>query len=258
MLTTVPVGGRPTALAHRTGPMWAGALAHGRSHRGGTLTLVTPRPVSLGRSGVLRLRRAAAVHGPGLRHARHVRAQRRRRRPAARARPRAQRSRRRPTAAGRTRSGCARDPLLGRHAVRAGDFRRAIERCSASGSPGSRLLRGHRRRRGLRKLRPTATSRAGSSPTTRRDGRLPPHRARPRVPLRADRARLRRASPAGTPDHDTGSTGSRHRALPDRPRRPPRSVSPATPSSASGHTPPSRTEIPTRSSGDPCHRRRPP
>ena len=125
-------------------------------------------PIQLGRSGVLRHRRTAPVHGVGVRHAGHLRARRGSRRTTAGPGPRARtpgRDRRRHDVCLPAPSG---DPLLRRAAAASTRFP-PRDRASFPGRLSrQRLLRARRRRRGMRAGAPRAAiCPAGSGPTMR-------------------------------------------------------------------------------------------
>ena len=130
----------------------------------------------------------------------------------------------------------------------------AIERLFRVGSPGSSALRRHRRRRRLRpapaQLRPLARDRhRRRAPAPSSFHLTAPD---PEFLFKLTEQAFSAPIPPGTPDHETGSHAvPGHRARTGSPRSArPRSGSSATRSSASGHTPPSRPATPTRSSGD--------
>ena len=100
--------------------------------------------------------------------------------------------------------------------LRAGDFRRAIERLFRVQSPGACYFDGHRRRRRLRpSTRPLRPLPRDRHRRRHRHRRLPPHRARSRFPVQADPVRLRGTDPArNARPRNRLSTRARHRAVP--------------------------------------------
>ena len=147
VVSTVAVGGAPTSLTFNGGRLWAGVPAVSGTHRGGTLVIVTPGPLTSSqisgdeRPCVLHDREQSAVHRADL--GRAVTFQQSTAPAGCGSSPTLLfRSRRRPTAAGPSRSGPSGDPLLRRSAAACRDFRRGVERLFRDGSQGTSVYAG--------------------------------------------------------------------------------------------------------------------
>ena len=170
------------------------------------LHFVRPDDARLGRPGVLQRRQQPAVHRAGLRLARHLPAEPRRRRSAARSRPRAVdpgSGRRRPTYAFRIRPGIR---YSDGQPLRASDFRRGIERLFRVGSPGGSLYAGLVGAAACAR-RPASCDLSRGIVTDDAAGTVTFHLTAPdpEFLFKLTEFAFSAPIPPGTPDHETGS-----------------------------------------------------
>ena len=224
---SVAVGGAPTSLASSGQRLWVGVAAAGGSHRGGTLVIVTPgaltsstpvdpdsvdpafytSPTTRSSSGWPTTRSSPSSRAPARTGCGSC--------PTSRCLdPGADRRRqdlRVPDPSG--------DPLLGRPAAARrrlpprdrAPVPRRISQGARSTATSSAPPRAPQRPRSCDLSRGIVTDDAG------RHGHLPPHRARPRVPVQTDRVRLLGAGPArDAGPRDRLAHRARHRPVPDR------------------------------------------
>ena len=231
-VASLTVGGSPTSLITGRGRLWVAVAAEGGGHRGGTLTIATTDTLDTSAPATstsidpaffyYRLQPACLAGWPTTTSS--------------------------PSSAAPARTGCGSSPTSRwpsrrrprRHDVRLPDPSRhpVLRRPAAAGQrlpprdrapvpgriPGPLAVRRPGRRRRVRRpparLRPVPRHRHRRR---RRDGHLPPHRARPRVPVQADRVFLLGADPArNAGPRARRAHGARHRAVPDRARQPDR------------------------------------
>ena len=220
VVSTVNVGGMPTAVTAGGGRLWVGIDASGASHRGGTLRIASTGPfASIDPAiydgaeppqfgGLTYDTLVTFDHTGGVDGLRLV--------------PDLALTLPTPTDGRRAYTFHLRPGIRYSNGtpVRAGDFRRAIERLFRVGSSGggyyTDIVGASACIRRPSRLRPRARNRGGRC---ERDCHVPPHRTRPRVPLRTDRAGLRGANTTrNTQPRHGARRDPRHRAIPDRAR----------------------------------------
>jgi YVTN family beta-propeller protein len=251
VVRTVNVGGQPTSLTAGMGRLWAGVGASGNSHRGGTLVLLTTQ--SFGAVDPALFNTTEPPQFDGLAYDTLVTFQHSGGSDGLRLVPDLALAIPPPTGGGSTYEFRVRPGIRysNGQTLRAGDFRRGIERCSASAPPASATSWGSSAPRIALRGPRGATSRAGSSPTTR-PAQWCSTSPRP-IPSSCSSSPSRTTRRRSLGEYRTTKPGPGSRRAPaptgSSASTKPRLASSATDSFASGRTLPSPTVTPTRSYG---------